>query len=241
MCGRFTLRTPATVMIKHFELDQRGGRQLPLFQPRYNIAPTQEIMVVREDAADRGRRADMLRWGMIPPWSKEGKPSGPPVINARSETLAEKPMFRNAVRRRRCLIPVDGFYEWQPAAGGPRAKKQPFFIHRPDDQPFAFAGLWESWSQGRGGAEPSLTIESCAIVTTEANKTLSEVEERMPVVLAPGDYEMWLDAGIEDSAAIQHLLMACGEDELIAEPVGTHVNKVAHDDPRCIEVQRTLF
>ena len=140
-----------TVLIEHFDLDVRGDRQLPLFEPRYNIAPTQEILVVRSDPADGRRRADMMRWGLIPSWSTGPKAgSGPPMINARSETLAEKPMFRSAVRRRRCLIPVDGFYEWQQSAGGAvRGKKQPYFIHRPDDGPFAFAGLWETWTQSR--------------------------------------------------------------------------------------------
>jgi putative SOS response-associated peptidase YedK len=165
-------------------------------------------------------------------------------------------MFRSAVRRRRCLIPTDGFYEWQQSPGGGRGKKQAFFIHRPDDKPFAFAGLWETWNsnesslatasseqpgpslEGRGNA---LTIESCTIVTTEANKTLSELHDRMPVVLAPCDYGMWLDPKVEDPAALVHLLAPCAEDELVAELVGTHVNKVANDDPRCVEVQRSLF
>jgi putative SOS response-associated peptidase YedK len=180
MCGRFTLRAPTTALIEYFDLDVRGDRQLPLFAPRYNIAPTQDILVVRRDPTDGRRRADMMRWGLVPPWSEGPKgPSGPPIINARCETLAEKPMFRSAVRRRRCLIPADGFYEWQELGAGPRGKKQPYFIHRPDNGPFAFAGLCETWTQRREG-EPApeppleakttesgpLTIESCTIVTT---------------------------------------------------------------------------
>jgi putative SOS response-associated peptidase YedK len=260
MCGRFTLRTPLTVLIEHFDLDARGDRQLPLFEARYNIAPTQEVLVVRQDPADNRRTADMLRWGLIPSWSASEKGnSGPPMINARSETLATKPMFRNAVKRRRCLIPADGFYEWQQSPGSGKGKKQPYFIHRPDDGPFAFAGLWESWSsrggepsatnepssspslQGTGTEDGPLTIESCTIVTTEANTTLRELHERMPVVLAPCDYAMWLDPKVDDPAALAHLLAPCGEEELIAEPVGTHVNKVVNDDPRCVAVQRSLF
>ena len=197
----------------------------------------------------------MMRWGLIPPWSEGPKgPSGPPIINARSETFAEKPMFRTAVRRRRCLIPADGFYEWQESASGPRGKKQPYFIHRPDNGPFAFAGLWETWAQ-RKGSEPSagpslqrrgndpapLLIESCTIATTDANARLAELYDRMPVVLAPGDYEAWLDPKIEDPAALQHLLAPCGEEELVAEPVSTHVNRVANDDPQCVEIQQMLF
>jgi putative SOS response-associated peptidase YedK len=248
MCGRFTLRTPLTVLIEQFDLDMRSDKQLPLFDPRYNIAPTQEVLVVRADSADGRRTADMMRWGLIPSWSTSPKGSaGPPMINARAETLSAKPMFRNAVKKRRCLIPADGFYEWQQPPGSGRGKKQPFFIHRPDDGPFAFAGLWEVWKQAESSPGPSLgetgslTIESCTIVTTEANATLSKLHERMPVVLAPCDYAMWLDSKMEDPAALQHLLAPCAEEELVAEPVSTHVNHVANDDPRCVAVQRTLF
>lgn len=255
MCGRFTLRTPLTVLIEHFDLDSRGDRQLPLFHARYNIAPTQDVLVVRSDSQGAGRDLKMLRWGLIPSWSKfETAGLGAPLINARSETLAEKPAFRTAYRRR-CLIPADGFYEWQQSPSASQAKKQPFYIHRPDGQPFAFAGLWESWAHRPTELPPhaslskksiaaddgSLTIESCTIVTTPANATLREIELRMPVVLAPNDYAIWLDPKTEDPATLQYLLTACGDEELIAEPVSTHVNKAANDDARCISVQKSLF
>jgi putative SOS response-associated peptidase YedK len=236
MCGRFTLRTPATVLIEHFDLDVRGDRQLELFEPRYNIAPTQEIAVVRADFVKGGRAAAMVRWGLIPSWSKEGA-TGPPMINARAESLAAKPTFRTAYRSRRCLIPADGFYEWQQRPDGGRGKKQPYYIHRPDGHPFAFAGLWESWTKAAGGP----TIESCTIVTTEANAALRDLHDRMPVVLAPADYALWLDPGVVEPAALSHLLAPCSEDELVAEPVTTHVNRVANDDPKCIEIERSLF
>jgi putative SOS response-associated peptidase YedK len=135
------------------------------------------------------------------------------------------------------LIPADGFYEWQKGAGG---VKQPYYIHHPDNQPFAFAGLWERW-------ERSPVIESCSIVTTDANKTMSRLHDRMPVILAPADYAQWLDPELDEAAALQPLLMPCGDDELVAEPVSTHVNKVTNDDARCIEPLthldegRTLF
>jgi putative SOS response-associated peptidase YedK len=232
MCGRFTLRTPAAVLIEHFELDVRGGRQMPLFEARYNIAPTQEIAVVRFDLADGCRVATMMRWGLVPSWAK-APAGGPPQINARGESLDDKPMFRSAFRHRRCLIPADGFYEWQSPDGG-RGKKQPFYIHRPDHGPFAFAGLWESWSGG-----PAL--ESCTIVTTDANERLRDLHDRMPVVLAPGDYARWLDPAVEDVSQLQFLLAPCSPDELIAEPVSLHVNRVANDDPRCIAPERALF
>jgi putative SOS response-associated peptidase YedK len=251
MCGRFTLRTPPAVLIEHFDLDVRGDRQLPLFEARYNIAPTQDVLVVRADPSDSRRAAAMMRWGLIPSWSASEKVSGPPMINARAETLADKPTFRTAVRRRRCLIPADGFYEWQQTAGGSRGKKQPYYIHRPDGAPFAFAGLWEKWTQRsmepstnpsiKGMGNDSLAIESCTIVTTAANAALRELHDRMPVILAPGDYAAWLDAKVEDPATLQHLLSPCGDHELVAEPVGTHVNKVANDDPGCIAIQRALF
>ncbi|HEX5472609.1 MAG TPA: SOS response-associated peptidase [Lacipirellulaceae bacterium] len=244
MCGRFTLRTSPNVLIDHFDLDVRGARQLPLFEARYNIAPTQEILVVRVDPADGRRTADMMRWGLIPSWSKDAKSgSGPPMINARAETLASKPMFRDAVRYRRCLIPADGFYEWQQASSeGSRGKKQAYLIHRPDDGLFALAGLWEIWRQGPSASSNArLQIESCTIVTTEANAALREFHERMPVVLAPADYAKWLDPGVENLGELSYMLAPCAEEELIAEPVGTHVNRVANDDPKCVEVQRSLF
>lgn len=256
MCGRFTLRTPLSVLITHFELEAQPDRQLSLFEPRYNIAPTQDILTVRVDPSDGRRREAFLRWGLIPSWSK-APVSGPPMINARAETLSEKPTFRTAYRFRRCLIPADGFYEWQQSAGGGRGKKQPFYIHRPDQELFAFAGLWETWTtepamKSAGGSAASdrtpaaadaspLVVESCTIVTTSANNTLLPLHERMPVILAPNDYAAWSDPKIQEPDALQHLLAPCGDHELVAQAVGMHVNRVANDDPQCIAVERSLF
>jgi putative SOS response-associated peptidase YedK len=237
MCGRFTLRTPATVLIEQFDLDVGADQQLALFEPRSNIAPTQDIVVVRPDAAGARRAASMMRWGLVPPWSKEIS-SGAPMINARSESLAEKPEFRNAFRRRRCLIPADGFYEWRKPEGGAKGKKQAFWINRPDGRPFAFAGLWEVWrgapvrkTASQTELFPALTpntsercelvVESCTIVTTGANAALCELHDRMPVILAPGDYALWLDPNVEEPGKLQHLLAACHDDELVAEPVSS--------------------
>jgi putative SOS response-associated peptidase YedK len=227
-----------TVLVEQFRLDVQSARQLALFEPRYNIAPTQDVLVVRDAEEGGAREVAMLRWGLVPSWAKEVQ-SGAPQINARSETLAEKPMFRTAYKKRRCLIPADGFYEWHASASGPKGKKQPYYIHRPDDRPFAFAGLWESW-RSKDTSEP-LAIESCTIVTTSANKTMAPLHDRMPVILSEGDYDLWLDPAVQKPDEVAHLLAPCGEDELIAEPISTHVNRVANDDPRCIEVQRTLF
>jgi putative SOS response-associated peptidase YedK len=231
------------VLIKHFQLGLEAARQLPLFEPRYNIAPTQDILVVRAAVKVGERELALLRWGLIPVWAK-GPQGGPPLINARGETVAEKSTFRHALRRRRCLIPADGFFEWQQTPGvTSRGKKQPYLIHRRDDGPLAFAGLWDSWiskGQPRAGSNP-LRIESCTIVTTAANATLAPLHERMPVILSPGDYERWLDPAVREPAAVADLLVPFDDAELVAEPVSAHVNRVANDDPQCIAVQQPLF
>jgi putative SOS response-associated peptidase YedK len=237
-----------TVLIERFQLDVNAARQLALFEPRYNIAPTQEILAVRVDAKSGKREPAMLRWGLVPSWSKEPQ-SGPPMINARGESIAEKPSFRTAVRRRRCLIPADGFYEWQKVGAG-SAKKQPYYIHFDDHRPFAFAGLWETWSaklskvadaMSHGALDEPVHIESCTIVTTAASTALSEIYDLMPVILSPNDYERWLDPNVQDPAAIQYWVEPTDDPSIIAEPISTHVNKVSNDDPRCIQVQRALF
>jgi putative SOS response-associated peptidase YedK len=238
MCGRFTLRKPMTVLIEHFQLGLDAARQLALFEPRYNIAPTQEILTVRVEPKSGEREAAMLRWGLIPSWSKEPQ-GGPPMINARGETIADKPSFRTATRRRRCLIPADGFYEWQKSSGS--TKKQPFLIHYRDDRPFAFAGLWESWTAKDVPSGEALQIESCTIVTTSASKALETIHDRMPVILEPSDYALWLDPQVQDPAAIGPLVVANDDPTIVAEPVSTYVNRVANNDPRCVEVQRALF
>jgi putative SOS response-associated peptidase YedK len=225
-----------TVLVGHFDLGVRDDRQLPLFEPRYNIAPTQDVAIVRMDQDGR-RELALVRWGLVPSWTKQPG-AGPPLINARAETVADKPTFRAALRRRRCLVPADGYYEWQQAPGqSKRGKKQPYFIHRSDDGVFALAGLWETWTAG--GQPP--TVESCTIITTSASAVLKSLHDRMPVVVAPGDYEQWLDTNVDEPATLAHLLSAGGEEEFIAEPVSTHVNRVANDDPQCVAVQRTLF
>jgi putative SOS response-associated peptidase YedK len=227
-----------TVLVEQFELDVAAARQIPLFEPRYNIAPTQEILAVRVDATSGKREPTMFRWGLITAWSKEPG-SGPPLINARGESIAEKPSFRTAARRRRCLIPTDGFYEWQKVPGS--SKKQPYFIHFRDDRPFAFAGLWESWSDANAQPAEDAVIDSCTIVTTAASPALASLHDRMPVIVAPNDYSVWLDPKVQDPAAVQSLIAPNDDPDLVAEPISTHVNRVANDDPQCIAVQRSLF
>lgn len=221
MCGRFTLRAPASVIAEQFSLFD-----LPSLSPRYNIAPTQTVAVVRQvgQAGGAGRELVNLRWGLIPHWAKDPA-IGNRMINARSESVAEKPAYRTALRRRRCLVAADGFYEWQP--GGRR--KQPYFIRMKDDLPFGFAGLWETWE----GPENSY-IESCTIITTDANELMAPIHDRMPVIVDPKDYGLWLDTSIQDPARLLPLLCPLHGDVLVAEPVGTRVNSPANDDAACI-------
>jgi putative SOS response-associated peptidase YedK len=234
MCGRFTQRTPAAQVIEHFALREPTERQLVFLEPRYNVAPTQDVAAVRQTPESNGRELVPLRWGLIPSWSKDPR-KGPPLINARGESIATKPAFRAAVRRRRCLIVADGFYEWHRLDGGSNkqaSKKQPYYIHRPDSEPFAFAGLWETWFGGDSGGGP--TIESCTIITTHANPMMSRLHDRMPVILSRSDYDLWLDPLVQDPAAVDHLIAPCDDNELVADPISTYVNNVKHEGPQCV-------
>jgi putative SOS response-associated peptidase YedK len=219
MCGRFTLRVSNRVLVEQFLLPG-----LPDMVPRYNIAPTQSIAAIRKPAADAPRALVLLHWGLIPSWAKEPA-MGNRMINARSESAAEKPAFRTALRKRRCLIPADGFYEWK--AEGKR--KLPYHIGRPDGRPFAFAGLWERWGRGESA------IESCTILTTNASRDLEWLHDRMPVILEPEDYERWLDPAQQDAAAVTPLLRPYPEGELTTRAVSTLVNNPRNEQPECLE------
>ncbi len=220
MCGRFTLTDPNVDLAVQF-----GLPQIPDMPPRYNIAPTQPVAVVRQAAADQVREMVMLQWGLIPFWAKDPK-IGARLINARSETAAEKPSFRTAFRRRRCLVLADGFYEWQKQNG----TKQPFFIRLRDARPFAFAGLWERWQ----GPDSDL-IESCTLLTTEPNDLLRLVHNRMPVILQPDDYALWLDPTVQKPELLQPLLHPFPPQEMEAYAVSRFVNSPDNDTPKCIE------
>jgi putative SOS response-associated peptidase YedK len=218
MCGRYTLATPDEVIAELFDLPEP-----PCLAPRWNIAPTQPVAVVR--TGDTGERElASLHWGLIPSWAKE-RSIGARMINARAETVADKPAFRSALRARRCLIVADGFFEWQKA--GPR--KQPHYVRMRDWRPFAFAGLWERWAPGQ--EQP---VESCVIVTTTPNEVLAPIHDRMPVILAAADFARWLDPETRDAAAALTLLRPYPAEELEAYPVGLRVNNPANDDPACI-------
>jgi putative SOS response-associated peptidase YedK len=228
MCGRFTLRTPTADLTEIFELI----RSFEL-TPRYNIAPTQPVAAVRE--VNGHRELVELRWGLLPVWT-EASTAGPPMINARAETAASRPAFRDAFRRRRCLIPADGFYEWQTGEGGP---KQPFLITLRGERPFAFAGLWE-----RCRGPDNNPVESCTILTTEANDRIRDLHDRMPVILSPDHYGPWLDPHLDDVQALESLLTSYPSDEMCLRPVSRRVNNARNDDPACIlppETQNTLL
>ncbi|MCH7555450.1 MAG: SOS response-associated peptidase [Proteobacteria bacterium] len=221
MCGRFTLRTPAADLAEIFAVDAR-----PNLAARYNIAPGQDILVVRAGSGEgAAREFAMPRWGLVPHWAKDPARAAR-MINARAESLAEKPSFRDAYRRRRCLVAADGFYEWRKAPDGTR---QPYHIRLADGAPFAIAGLWESWSAP--GAE---TLETCALITTEANLTVEPIHHRMPVILPPAAYQCWLDARSSPDA-LDALLRPYAPDDLVALAVASRVNNARHDDAACLE------
>lgn len=219
MCGRFTLRTPANLIAKYFNLDPDAQWQAAL---RYNVAPTQDIPVIR--AVDGRRSLSMMRWGLVPSWADDPK-IGYKMINARSEEAATKPSFRAAMKKRRCLIVADGFYEWQIDG----KKKQPYYIRRPDGKPFAFAGLWESW----GKVDPPL--ETCTILTMAAGESTKWLHHRVPVILSPNDYDMWTNPGENDPAKLAYLFEPLPDGELVASAVNPVMNNARHEGPDCIE------
>lgn len=222
MCGRFTLRTPAKDVGQLFDVN------VPELEPRYNVAPSQDLPAVRLDGQTGQREFALLRWGLVPFWADDPK-TGYSLINARAETVAQKRSFRAAFRKRRCLILADGFYEWQKPDGKTKGKKQPYFIHMVDDRPFAFAGLWERWK--RDGEE----VESCTIIVTEANDLVTPFHDRMPVILPPEDYDLWLDGEFADESKLQSMLRPYPSHEMEAYPVAPVVNSPKNDRPECIE------
>lgn len=223
MCGRFALISSTETLADTFQFNQSNLATMPPAVPRYNIAPTQPVAAVRLDENNR-REFTFFHWGLIPSWSKDMK-FGSRMINARSETVAEKPSFRAAFKRRRCIIPADGFYEWQKLDGG----KQPMFIYGADKVPLAFAGLWEFWQSPTGDA-----IQSCTILTTKPNELMAQIHDRMPVILEPEDFQMWLEPGADPTDAF-HLFRPYPAHKMAAYPVSTIVNNPRNDTPACME------
>ena len=220
MCGRFSQTASPEVITQQFEITDP-----PLFTPRYNIVPSQPIAAIRIDPDTTTRKLVMLRWGLIPSWAKDPK-IGNQCINAKAETVAEKPSFRSAFKKRRCLVIADGFYEWQRLG----ALKQPMWIGLRSKRPFAFAGLWEHWKPAE--REP---VETCTIITTEPNELMAPIHNRMPVILAPASYDQWLDQTFQQAEPLKALLCPYPSEELTAFPVSTLVNNPRHDAPQCLE------
>ncbi|MCB0101252.1 MAG: SOS response-associated peptidase [Anaerolineales bacterium] len=219
MCGRFTLTVDPSELSDTF-----GEYEFPnQFAPRFNIAPTQPVLAISNSTK---QKADFFIWGLIPSWAKD--PSiGNKLINARGETLAEKPSFRGSFKYKRCLIPADGFYEWKTQPG--TKTKTPYFIHMKDRRPFAFAGLWDEWQSSDGSA-----VRTCTIITTEPNELMSTLHSRMPVILSPNDYSQWIDPSPQTPDKLLHLIKPFPAESMSAHPVSTLVNKPGNDLPECV-------
>jgi putative SOS response-associated peptidase YedK len=230
MCGRFTLKQPteAIAAVKAaiaLPNDQTFNiEKLPELAPQYNIAPTQMVVAVLHNLESDKREFQELRWGLIPSWAKDVS-MGAKLINARAETVAEKPAFRSAFKHRRCLVLADGFYEWQRQNG----KKQPFYFRLQDGQPFCFAGLWEQWE-----SPEKEKIASCTILTTEANEVLKPIHDRMPVVLDKKYYDLWLDPQAQKPEALQEVLHPYPASAMTSYPVSTLVNNPKYNNADCI-------
>ncbi len=230
MCGRFTLAVSPQAVAEAIGLFDGLAPELP---PRFNIAPTQFVLALRQTDPTAKPVYVPLRWGLIPSWAEDMKIAHR-LINARAEGIAEKPSFRAAFKRRRCLIVIDGFYEWRtPAAAASattkKSPKQPFHIHRPDRRPFAFAGLWEHWAKG------DAPLETCTIITTNANNVMKPLHDRMPVILDARDFARWLAPEPQDPALLLELLKPCPDEWLTCEPVSTVVNNPRHEGPECLQ------
>ena len=217
MCGRFKITSPPEIVAEAFGLADASALAV-----RYNVAPSQSVAVVRLDHG--ARKLALVRWGLVPSWAKDPA-IGHRLINARAETVDEKPAFRRAFAERRCLVVSDGFYEWKRDA---RGRKTPYLFTAPDERPFGLAGLWETWRRG------DETIESCTILTAAANEAVAPVHDRMPVVVAPALHSQWLDPHAEREALLSRVLEATARAALKAVVVGRHVNDPRHDDPSCV-------
>lgn len=219
MCGRFTLTAPPEAVRRVFGLDAT-----PALEPRFNVAPGQDVATVA-CARDGHRVLRPRRWGLVPYWAKDPR-LGARLVNARAESAPSKPAYRDALRRRRCLVPADGFYEWAASERGPR---QPWYVARGDAACFAIAGLYERWRSAEGE-----WLETCVLLTTEAGPRLAAVHERMPLILPPGDWGLWLDPAVQDASRLAPLLRPQPDEAFSLRPVGLRVNRPEHDDAACI-------
>lgn len=224
MCGRMTQQTSPTELARIFDAELRDREAVHDLGPRYNVAPTQPLAVVVQ--RDDGRFVEVHRWGLVPAWSPGATASGR-LINARAETAASTPAFRVAFRRRRCIVPADGFYEWRRDG----RRRQPYLIRRRGGEPLAFAGLWSAW-RDPGTAE---WLVSAAVITTTANRTVAQLHDRMPVVLDREDWPLWLDPAVTDSGLLSAILRPAPDDALELVPVSPRVNSPHNEGPDLIE------
>lgn len=222
MCGRYALTTSTPQLARRLGIEVKTDNDPDGHVPSYNIAPTQNILTCRANR-NAEREMSVMRWGLIPSWSK-GDSTKFTMINARAESITERPAYRTAFRFRRCLIPADGFYEWQRIDG----RKQPYFIAMTSRQPLMFAGVWERWRSAQGES-----VTSCAIITTDANDTLRPIHHRMPVLLDDDQFENWLDPTLTEAAQLAKMLRPYSGQPMQAYPVSTFVNKALNNDERC--------
>ncbi len=220
MCGRFTLIFRPEEFLDYFRLEET-----PVLEDRFNIAPTQEVAVVREIGWKR--RLDHMRWGLVPAWAESPSTCGM-LINARAETVHLKPSFREALTHRRCIIPASGFYEWRKEG----SVRQPYYLQPKEGSFMALAGLWERWQNPEN---PRENLFSCTVITTEANEDVRPMHDRMPAVLGRSDFDRWLDPSQYDPTRLIPLLRSLKSDSLLITPVSTFVNQTAHEGPRCIQ------
>jgi putative SOS response-associated peptidase YedK len=232
MCGRYRVSRRKQLIEEHFECVGDAD-----WTPRYNVAPTQPVPVIRQHPKEPRRELSLVRWGLIPSWAKD--PSGSAkMINARSETAATKPAFRDALKHRRCLIPADGFYEWKRSGSA----KQPFCFEVHDGELFAFAGIWERWRDKDGK-----NLKTCSILTTTPNALTAAVHDRMPVILHPMNYDLWLDPSVRDTETAAEMLKPYDARVMSCYPISARINHVANDDEECcarvelVQAQARLF
>ena len=234
MCGRYRLSRRKQLIDEYFDTVSDGCE----WTPRYNIAPTQPVPVVRQNPKEPIRELSMMRWGLIPSWVKDSSVAAK-MINARSETAAAKPAFREALKSRRCVLPADAFYEWQRTG----KNEQPYCFEVNEGEMFGFAGIWDRWRDPSGK-----TVETCSILTTTPNVVTSAIHDRMPVILDPDSYDLWLDPGMQDASAASEMLKPYGAQVMRCYPISTRINHVANDDEDCsapaaelVEFQARLF
>jgi len=235
MCGRFVSSNSPDEIAAYFgaSLDDAlvdAAADAPA-EPNYNVAPTTDILAVVE-RSDATRQVQSYRWGLVPSWAKDVK-IGSKMINARAETIAEKPVFKRLLEKRRLIVPMDGFYEWQVVPG--QKAKQPMFIHRIDGEPLAVAGLWAAWRDPAAADTDAPWLHSCTVITTSANATMAPVHDRMPVLLPASRWAEWLDPDNTDITALQQLLVPAPDDLLTMHPVGTDVNNVRNNGPELLQ------